>query len=183
MIIRLRIWQYMKPAAGILLVCLICMGFMRHPAAGNEGGYPELTAYDMQGHEVKLSDFRGKFVIIDFWASWCAPCLAEITDMKHLNEGVSDYKDKVVHLAVSLDVSEQKWKHMVEKYRMPGYHVRLKFDDIPAAKEVFAIDGVPYYVWINPDGKIARLDAPFPSAGTKTLKKLRNDLAAAFSTR
>lgn len=61
---------------------------------------PDFTLVDMEGKEVSLSDFKGKIIIVDFWATWCGPCRMEIPSFIQLQ---NDYKDDVVVVGVSLD--------------------------------------------------------------------------------
>lgn len=65
---------------------------------------PDFTLTDMDGKTVKLSDFRGKPVLINFWASWCPPCRAEMPDLVKKSE---KYKDQIVFLGVNLTTTEQ----------------------------------------------------------------------------
>jgi len=77
-----------------------------------------LEALDSNGNLVKLSDFEGKYVLIDFWASWCVPC---IEGFPHLKELYAKYKDKgLVVISISIDAKkdEQKWLNAIEKYNI-----------------------------------------------------------------
>ncbi len=115
---------------------------------------PELSLPDPNGKEVKLSSFRGKYVLVDFWASWCKPCREENpTVVKAYNK----YKDKnFTVLGVSLDRPGQKdeWMKAVMKDNLTWTQVSdLMFWNSPVV-QLYGIEGIPYNVLVDPDGKI-----------------------------
>lgn len=115
---------------------------------------PELSLPDPNGKEVKLSSFRGKYVLIDFWASWCKPCREENpTVVKAYNK----FKDKnFTILGVSLDRPGQKdeWMKAVMKDNLTWTQVSdLMFWNSPVV-QLYGIEGIPYNVLVDPDGKI-----------------------------
>jgi len=61
---------------------------------------PEFTLYTLEGTEVKLSDYLGKIVILDFWATWCAPCIKSIPDLISIQD---EYEDELIVIGISLD--------------------------------------------------------------------------------
>ena len=78
---------------------------------------PDISGFTPEGKEVTLSDFRGKYVFIDFWASWCAPCRREIP---HLKEALaySDNSDNLVVLSYSIDSKRPDWVNCIEKNQL-----------------------------------------------------------------
>jgi thiol-disulfide isomerase/thioredoxin len=106
------------------------------------------------GKPVKLSDFRGKYVLVDFWASWCGPCRRE---NPNIVKAYKTYKNKnFTILGVSLDKDKQAWLAAVEKDGLDWTQVSdLKFWDNGAAK-LFGVQSIPQNMLIDPDGIIIR---------------------------
>lgn len=131
----------------------------------------DFTAFDREGNEVKLSDFAGKFVFIDNWASWCGPCLRHRPSVLELSRQFADQVD-IVFLMVSLDAREQDWKR---------YFSRNLEDSAPATDlliengmqgdygDRYNIHFIPKYVLIDPDGKIVDANLPEPGPGLERL--------------
>ena len=115
---------------------------------------PDFTQLDVNGKPVKLSDFRGKYVLLDFWASWCGPCRRENPNVL---KAYNTYKDKgFTVLGVSLDKSgdREKWLAAIEKDSLPWIQVSdLKAWDNEAAK-LYEVDAIPMNFLIDPNGKI-----------------------------
>jgi thiol-disulfide isomerase/thioredoxin len=113
---------------------------------------PAFTMNDMNDKPVSLSDFKGKYVLVDFWASWCGPCRMENPNVV---KAYQKYKDKnFTILGVSLDKNKDKWVEAILADGLNWMHVSdLQFWNSQAVK-VFHFDGIPYNVLIDPNGKI-----------------------------
>ncbi|WP_207534193.1 TlpA disulfide reductase family protein [Desertivirga arenae] len=115
---------------------------------------PDFTQNDVNDKPVKLSDFRGKYVLIDFWASWCGPCRAENPNLK---EAYNKYKDKnFTVLGVSLDQPGKKaaWLAAIEKDGLTWTNVSdLNYWNNQAAK-LYGVRAVPQNFLVDPNGKI-----------------------------
>ena len=113
---------------------------------------PEFTLPDTAGVAVSLSDFRGKFVLLDFWASWCPPCRRENPNVV---KAFNTYKDKnFTVIGISLDKDKAKWLKAIADDNLTWTHVSdLKYWDseIPA---LYGVRGIPANVLLNPDGVI-----------------------------
>jgi len=124
---------------------------------------PTFTYENHKGGTSSLSDFKGKYVYIDVWATWCGPCLAEIP---HLKKAEAAYHDKnIVFVSISIDAKKdhEKWKEMVTQKLLGG--VQLIADNDWNSKFVtdYAIQGIPRFILIDPNGNVLEADASRPS--------------------
>jgi len=111
----------------------------------------DLTLKDMNGHAVRLADYKGKVILLNVWATWCGPCQLEIPE---LVETYAKYKDQgVVVLGVSLDDTAEMLREYAPKKQM-NYPLLLMQDDFDAAYG--PIFGVPITFFIDRDGTITR---------------------------
>ena len=120
-------------------------------APGNPA--PDITLNDIKGKPFSLKKLRGKYVIIDFWGSWCGWCIKGLPEMKKYYE---KYKGKLEILGVDCNDTEEKWKAAVEKHQLPWKHVRIpEGDESVYAK--YAIQGFPTKVLVDPKGNIVKI--------------------------
>jgi peroxiredoxin len=113
---------------------------------------PDFTQNDPDGKPVKLSDFRGKYVLVDFWASWCGPCRAENPNVV---KAYNKYKSKgFTILGVSLDREKDPWLKAIKDDNLTWTHVSdVKYWDNEVAKQ-YGIRAIPANVLIDKTGKI-----------------------------
>ena len=120
---------------------------------------------DINGKEIALSDFKGKVVYIDVWATWCGPCKKEFPHLKEL-EAAYHGNNGIVFMGVNVDISKdiQKWKNFLEKEQLPGIQI---FAGDRARDELmtpYKIKGIPRFILVGKDGKLIFADAPRPSS-------------------
>lgn len=134
---------------------------------------PQFSYADVNGNTVNLSDFKGKFVVIDIWATWCKPCIAEIPFMEKIAEEMK--AENVVFLSISIDKQTQveKWKKFVAERKLGGVQVIADNDWASAFLAGSGVKSVPRFIIVAPDGTVANPAASKPSDGLdRELKKL-----------
>ena len=114
---------------------------------------PDFTLPDINGKQLKLSSLRGKYVILDFWGSWCGWCIKGMPEMKKYYD---KYKGKFEILGVDCNDTEAKWKAAVEKHQLPWKHVRQSKEN-QSVSDDYGIQGFPTKILIDPKGKIVKI--------------------------
>lgn len=127
-----------------LALCTI----LSNPVSAAQTSAPDFALNDITGKKVNLSEFRGKVVLLNFWATWCGPCKAE---MPSLNNLYNEYKDKgFVVLAVSVDTSEKPVKSFAREHKL-AFPVLLDKDKAVSFDE-YAVLGLPTTFLIDKTG-------------------------------
>lgn len=141
----------MKPLRIFLLfAALLCAGCDRnqHPRMIGSPA-PDFTVHDSD-RTVSLHDLRGQVVLLNFWTSWCQPCIEETPALKQLHAQMGD---KVKILAVSLDKSDDAYHDFLKENQIAFLTVR---DAASASGDLYAIDGYPETFVIDRQGVIRR---------------------------
>jgi thiol-disulfide isomerase/thioredoxin len=131
---------------------------------------PKFENYtDIKGGKKSLASFKGKFVYIDVWATWCGPCIREIPSLQSLEK---EYHNKNIQfVSISTDESqrsggtweaaEKKWKDFVKQKQMSG--VQLWSGQDISFQQAYQINAIPRFILIDPKGNIVDANAPRPS--------------------
>ena len=117
---------------------------------------PIFTLPDNLGNSVSLGSFRGKWVVLDFWGTWCGYCIKGIPAMKAAYE---KHKSKCEFISIDCNESREKWLAGVEKYQMPWVHLYNSDDVAPRenVSAIYAIQGYPTKIIITPGGLIHKI--------------------------
>jgi len=113
---------------------------------------PELSLPDVNGRSIALSSYKGKYLLVDFWASWCGPCRAENPNVVKAH---NEFRGKnFAILGVSLDKEKDAWQEAIQSDKLDWTHVSdLKYWSSKAV-ETFKFNGIPFNVLIDPQGKV-----------------------------
>ena len=115
---------------------------------------PDFELPDLQGNKLALSSLRGKYVIIDFWGSWCPWCIKGFPGLK---ASYAKYKEKLEILGVDCRDTEEKWKAAVEEYALPWLQVHCADDDLQALAMKYSLEAFPTKVVVDPEGKLVKV--------------------------
>ncbi|MCL2416447.1 MAG: TlpA family protein disulfide reductase [Bacteroidales bacterium] len=130
---------------------------------GNPG--LDFTYRDVNGNEVSFSDFRGRVVYLNVWATWCAPCRAEIPHKKRIEEHFAG-NDNIVFVGVSIDNPRdiQRWKDFVASNELGGVQLHGNIGGPMDIRTLYGITGIPRFMLFDKQGNIVSIDAPRPSS-------------------
>ncbi len=133
------------------------------PKVVNGENAPIIKGKLLDGSSFDLAELKGQYVLVDFWGSWCGPCLVEIPGLKKIDQ---KYKNKAFKeatgmkiLSIAIEKNEDRWKSAIKrtgqnwKHHMVDLSTSLKFLNSPLATE-FGVKQVPSKFLLNPDGVI-----------------------------
>ena len=126
-----------------------------HVEVGQEA--PDFTLPKPDGTPFSLSSLRGKYVLLDFWGTWCKWCIKGIPTLKEI---YGKYSDKLEIVSISCSDSDEAWHKGLEKYEMPWTQVHnqdQEGDDGPVVDSIYGVEGYPSFYLIDPKGKIERI--------------------------
>ena len=131
---------------------------------------PAVTLEDPDGKQYKLSDFKGKPLYIDLWASWCVPCCKEISHLQKLERQVAN--KQLEFISISIDENKKDWKARMQQLHMEGRQYIVVGNELA---NMLNISSIPHFLIYNKAGNLIQYEAPRPSAG-KPLQEMLEKL-------
>lgn len=124
---------------------------------------PNFMAKSLSGDEVELKDYRGKYVYLFLWASWCAPCKVELP---HYEKLLKEHGEgNIEFIGLSIDEQKNDWENSFMYNKYPGSQIRVGGSENGRFLANYKINLIPQFILIGPDGEIISLNAPKPSKG------------------
>lgn len=115
---------------------------------------PDFTLPDMEGKMVSLSSFKGKWVLLDFWGSWCKWCMIGVPQMK---ENYAKFSDKCEFVGIDCNEGKSEWIKSVKENDMNWVQLYNEPETGKPASVIYGVSGYPTKILINPEGKIAKI--------------------------
>lgn len=119
---------------------------------------PDVVFEDREGKEHRLSEFAGKYIYIDLWASWCGPCVAEVPHLQKLEKELR--RRDVAFVSISLDTKRANWEQKMDQLHMHGNQWIVRDETFA---NMMNIKGIPHFLLYGKDGKLMVYKAPRPS--------------------
>ena len=131
---------------------------------------PSFNYVSITGEHISLADFKGEYVYIDVWATWCGPCIKQIPYLKELEHRYEDTNITFVSISVDKENVKDKWRQMVAAKELGGTQLFADNSFDSSFMKAYGINSIPRFIIIDPEGKVLEATAPRPSyEKTKTL--------------
>jgi thiol-disulfide isomerase/thioredoxin len=125
---------------------------------GNGDAAIDLTLKTTDGKDVNLSSLKGKVIYIDIWATWCAPCMAELPNLEILKKK-HEGDDRIAIVSISVDDKIADWKKSLDKRKPAGIQWRIDRAELSS----YRVTTIPRYILIDKDFRVVEMDAGMPS--------------------
>lgn len=129
--------------------------------AGNPS--PKFDYENFKGGKTSLESLKGKYVYIDVWATWCGPCRREIPSLQKVEEQYHGKNIEFVSLSIDAKKDYEKWRKFVDEKKLGGIQLFADNDWNSKFVQEYAIEGIPRFILVDPNGNIVSADAPRPS--------------------
>jgi thiol-disulfide isomerase/thioredoxin len=132
---------------------------------------PEFTLYDVNDKEYKISDFKGKYLLLDVWGVYCNPCLREMPKVKEIKAAFRDANINIVQ--VNLDATKEMWTKKIGELNLDGIQLMANKGWQSEFKKAYKIDVIPTFILIDKDGNFFAARTKLP---TQNLENVLNNL-------
>ena len=126
---------------------------------------PDITLERTDGTTLQLSSLFGKTLFLDFWATWCPPCCAEIPHLETLSKKFADSQDVRI-ISISVDQDRDAWLKKVAEDKPAWEQYRISSEDADVFFSALVLETIPRFIIVDKDGNIINADAPRPSDDT-----------------
>jgi len=123
---------------------------------------PSFNLKDVNGNMVSLESFKGAYVYIDLWATWCGPCKREFPFLKTLEHDYADKNIRFVSISTDRPQDADLWKNMVKEKELGGTQLHVNGDT--SFTKAYRVNGIPHFILIDKEGNIVNSRAPRPSS-------------------
>lgn len=121
---------------------------------------PDVVLEDREGNRCSLVDFKGKYLYIDLWAHWCAPCCAEVPYLQKLEKEIKN--KEVTFISISIDSNKETWIKKMDELQMHGHQYIVSSDDLA---DKLNIRGIPHFLLYSKEGTLLEYKTLRPSSG------------------
>ncbi len=120
--------------------------------------FPNVTLVDREGNSIDFGKYKGKYVYVDLWASWCGPCVREVPYLQQLEKEMAD--SNIAFVSISTDSGKAQWLKKMDQLNMHGNQLLDNSGDLT---KKLNIRGIPHFLIYDPDGNLYMYNAPRPS--------------------
>jgi len=124
---------------------------------------PTFNLENSKGGKTSLKSLKGKYVYVDVWATWCAPCRQQIPALKKIEEQYKAKNIAFVSMSIDKKTDKAKWKKMIKNDKLSGIQLFAENDSNSQFIKDYQIAGIPRFILIDPAGNIVDADAPRPT--------------------
>lgn len=161
---RKQLYDYFGPGSPYPDLARLVKAKYQHLEGMLEGNpAPAVVLQDTTGKDIPLAELKGKYLYIDFWATWCGPCIAEIPALETLQHDYAGRNVAFVSISVDKIRDHRKWKDFVAGRQLQGIQVWVDDTNSRIFTDAFNIKQIPRFVLLDPEGRIVDANAPRPS--------------------